>query len=196
MILYLHGFNSSGASAKGRYLREQLADIPVLTPSCHYDPAVAIGELSALVGQYHDHGSGLLLIGSSLGGYYTQHLAHRYRLPMVLINPALLPLVTLEDHLGENTNYYTGETYTLTRQHLAALRALDVPEPCADPVPALLLLDAGDEVLDYRLARQRYQDCAEIVVYPGGDHQFRHLADALPLIRACHARAMTGQGGG
>lgn len=191
MILYLHGFNSSGASAKGRYLRERLADIPVLTPSYHYDPARAMDELRHCIEQYRDSVARLLLVGSSLGGYYAQHLAHRYRLPMVLINPALLPLATLEDYLGENINYYTGERWTLTSQHLATLRTLDVPAPCADPVPALLLLDAGDEVLDYRQAQQRYQACAEVIVYAGGDHAFQHLNEALPLIRAFHQRSTT-----
>lgn len=192
MILYLHGFNSSGASAKGRYLREHLPDIPVRTPTLSHDPAVAIATLYREVEQ-HPAGS-LLLAGASLGGYYAQHLAHRYRLPMLLINPALLPLATLEDYLGENTNYYTGEKWTLTSQHLAALRALDVPNPCQDPVPALLLLDAGDEVLDYRLAQQRYRACAEVIVYADGDHAFQHLAEALPSIRAFYQRAAGNSG--
>jgi predicted esterase YcpF (UPF0227 family) len=94
-----------------------------------------------------------------------------------------MPLTTLHDHLGENTNYYTGETYTLTQTHLETLLALDVPYPCIQPVPTLLLLDKGDEVLDYRTAVTRYQDCAKIIIFDGGDHQFQHLPEALPSIR-------------
>lgn len=183
MILYLHGFNSTGNSAKGQYLTDRLPDIPVLTPTYHYDPATAIAYLERLVEEKLQQNQHLMLIGSSLGGYYAQYLAHRFRLQTVLINPALMPLTTLHDYLGENTNFYTGETYTLTQAHLEALLALDVPNPCTQPVPTLLLLDKGDEVLDYRTAVTRYQDCAEIIIFDGGDHQFQHLPEALPRIR-------------
>ena len=125
-----------------------------------------------------------MLIGSSLGGYYAQYLAHRFKLKTVLINPALMPLTTLSDYLGENTNFYTGEKYTLTQAHLDALLSLDIPDPCITPVPTLLLLDKGDEILDYRVAVARYQNCAEIVMFNGGDHQFQHMTESLPRIEA------------
>ena len=161
MIIYLHGFNSSGASAKGQFLKEQLAGINVLTPSYHYDPARAIAMLENLVTESCKLEDNLMLAGASLGGYYAQYLADKYALKRVLINPALLPMVTLDDYLGENINFYTGERYQLTAQHLASLRALDIPEPCRHPVPTLLLLDQADELLDYRLAAERYQACAK-----------------------------------
>lgn len=125
-----------------------------------------------------------MLVGSSLGGYYAQYLAHRFKLKTVLINPALLPLSTLHDYLGENTNFYTGETYTLTQIHLDALLALDIPNPCVEPAPTLVLLDKGDEVLDYRIAATRYQSCAEVIIYDDGDHQFQHMVESLPRIQA------------
>ncbi len=188
MIIYLHGFNSSGASAKGQYLREQLDDISVLTPTYHYDPARAIVMLQHLVEESLRLDKNLLLAGASLGGYYAQYLGQRYALKRVLINPALMPLATLETYLGENVNYYTGERYTLTARHLDALRALDVPHPCIASPPTLLLLDKGDELLDYRLAAERYDNCADTRLFEGGDHAFQHLPDVLQAIRGMHAR--------
>lgn len=188
MIIYLHGFNSSGASAKGQYLREKLADIPVLTPTYHYDPARAMNMLQHLVEESLRFDNNVLVVGSSLGGYYAQHLSAHYNLKLVLINPALMPLATLKDYLGENTNYYSGEQYILTEQHLASLRELDIPAPCARPAPTLLLLDQGDELLDYRVAAERYLPCAEIQIFAGGDHAFQHMPQALPLIRKLHDR--------
>lgn len=187
MIIYLHGFNSTGNSAKGQLLKDHLPEIPVLTPTYHHDPETAIASLEQLVRQNLQQNQPLMLIGSSLGGYHAQYLAHRFNLKVVLINPALMPLATLQDYLGENTNFYTGETYTLTQAHLDALQALDVPDPCAEPVPTLLLLDKNDEVLDYRIAATRYQHCAEVVIFNGGDHQFQHMTEALPRIRAFYA---------
>lgn len=194
MIIYLHGFNSSGASAKGQFLREQLDDIPVLTPTYHYDPSRAIVMLQHLVEESLRLDRNLLLAGASLGGYYAQYLGQRYALKRVLINPALMPLATLESYLGENVNYYTGERYTLTTRHLDALRSLDVPHPCIASPPTLLLLDKGDELLDYRLAARQYDNCADIRLFDGGDHAFQHLPDALPAIRGVHTRTWPDSG--
>lgn len=184
MIIYLHGFNSTGDSAKGRFLKKNLLNISVLTPTYHYDPRRAIPCLEKLIQENLSPEKPLMLIGSSLGGYYAQYLSRRFKLKTVLINPALMPLTTLSDYLGENTNFYTGEKYKLTQTHLNALLRLDIPDPCTRPVPTLLLLDKGDEILDYRVAVARYQDCSEIVMFNGGDHQFQHMTEALPLIQA------------
>lgn len=188
MIIYLHGFNSTGESNKGRFLKDHLPDIQVLTPTYHFDPRQAILLLEDLIRKCLSQEQTLMLVGSSLGGYYAQYLARLFRLKIVLINPALMPMSTLHDYLGENTNFYTGETYTLRQSHLDALLALDIPEPCADPVPTLLLLDEGDELLDYRITVSRYQECAEVILFKGGDHQFQHMQEALPLIRAFYER--------
>lgn len=183
MIIYLHGFNSTGDSNKGRFLKDHLPDIAVLTPTYHFDPRQAIQFLEDLIRECLSHEQTLTLVGSSLGGYYAQYLAHLFRLKIILINPALMPMATLHDYLGENTNFYTGETYTLLQSHLDALLALDIPQPCTDPVPTLLLLDEGDELLDYRLAAKRYQECAKVILFKDGDHQFQHMPEALPLVR-------------
>ena len=184
MIIYLHGFNSTGDSAKGRFLKENLRHLSILAPTYHYDPRRAIACLEKIIQENLSAEKPLMLIGSSLGGYYAQYLAHRFKLKTVLINPALMPLTTLSDYLGENTNFYTGEKYTLTQAHLDALLSLDIPDPCITPVPTLLLLDKGDEILDYRVAVARYQNCAEIVMFNGGDHQFQHMTESLSRIEA------------
>ena len=182
MIIYLHGFNSSGASAKGQYLQSHLP-FPVLTPSYHYDPAQAMAALIGLVEQQRGEDK-LLLAGSSLGSFYAQYLAQRFRLPSILINPALGPIETLRPYLGLNTNFYTGEQYILDESHLDSLRCYQVEDPCLDPLPTLVLLDEGDEVIDYRYAVEKYRHCGQLICWPGGDHQFQHLAEALPLIEA------------
>lgn len=181
MYIYLHGFNSSGASAKGRYFTTALAPATVHTPSYPPDPDAAIQQLWHWLSGLQD--ARPVLIGSSLGGYYAQYLAQRWRLPMVLINPALTPQQTLVPYLGWQTNYYTGERYYFGERQLAALGTYEIPEPCQSPVPALLLLDRGDELIDYRAAAARYADCAEVRIFPGGNHQFSHLAEAATAIR-------------
>jgi len=185
MFIYLHGFNSSGASAKGRYFARALAPAPVHTPSYPPAPDAAVSflrlRLEALLGQ--GSSPALTLIGSSLGAYYAQYLARQYELPAVLINPALQPELTLSSHLGWQTNFYTRERYYFGPSELDSLGQYAVARPCEHPVPTLVLLDAGDELIDYRYAQHSYAGCARIIVYPGGDHGFQHLAEATKAIR-------------
>ena len=186
MYLYLHGFNSSGESAKGKFLADALAPHVVHTPSYPPEPDAAIAYLEQLLetllrsAQTHDP---LILIGSSLGGFYAQYLAQQFRLATVLINPALQPAVTLRPYLGWQINFYTGERYYFAEPQLSRLLRYDVAEPCAQAVPTLVLLDAGDEIIDYRYAQQCYASCARVIVYPDGNHQFEHRVEAAEAIR-------------
>lgn len=185
MYVYLHGFNSSGNSAKGRYFAQALAPQPVYTPTYSAEPDAAVRGLSQTLRSLPADTSPIL-IGSSLGGFYAQYLARQFRLAAVLINPALQPRQTLAAYLGWQTNYYSRERYYFGEQELKCLAQYEIPEPCSAPVPTLVLLDAGDELIDYRVAQQRYADCARVIVYSGGNHRFVHLSEAVLEIRDFH----------
>ena len=124
-------------------------------------------------------------VGSSLGGFYATYLAERHRLKAVLINPAIDPHIGLRGYLGPQKNLHTGEPYELTEAHLREWEELYVPRITARRY--LLLVETGDEVLDYRRAVERYAG-AEQVVIQGGDHSLQsfpqHLARILEFSRA------------
>lgn len=185
MYIYLHGFNSSGDSAKGKYLAHALAPETVYTPSYPPDPDAAVAFLRDTLERLLSEATNepVTLIGSSLGGFYAQYLARQFDVSVVLINPALQPQLTLTPYLGWQTNFYTGARFYFDETVLARLLHYDIPAPCTRPVPTLVLLDAGDEIIDYRYAQQLYAPCAHVVVYPAGDHQFQHLAEAVVAIR-------------
>ena len=94
------------------------------------------------------------LIGSSLGGFYATYLAEKHGLKAVLINPAIDPHVGLRAYLGPQKNLHTGQPYELTEAHLAQWKKLYMPR--VTPRRYLLLVETGDEVLDYRQAVARY----------------------------------------
>ena len=181
LIVYLHGFNSSSLSHKaqvlGRYLEGLgLADryaCPALPPLA--DDALAAAE-QAMAGR---EGGAICLVGSSLGGFYATYLAEKHGAKAVLINPAIEPHVGLRDYLGPQKNLHTGEPYELTEQHLKQWARLYLPK--ITPERYLLIVETGDEVLDYRAAVARYAG-AEQVVVEGGDHSLRSFADHLPRI--------------
>ena len=122
-----------------------------------------------------------LLIGSSLGGYYATWLTEKFGIKSALVNPAVSPCDNLSaEFLGAQRNYYSGEEYEFTLEHVESLRRFDV-KTIRDPRKYLLLVQTGDEVLDYRLAVQRYAGC-EQQIEAGGNHSFDRFAEALPRI--------------
>jgi len=190
MIIYLHGFNSGGQSQKAAWLRAKLAPVPVFAPDY---PAHRANEALRVLRKFirrlrreNPHTRKLMLIGSSLGGFWAQRLAPEFGACMVLINPSMRPNETLARHTGRHRNEATGGETVLTAQDVLALKAHRV-EPCNPKVPTLVLLDAQDEVLDYRLAEAAFRGCGRTIVFLGGSHRFEHLPEALSEIRALYA---------
>ncbi|HEV3011416.1 MAG TPA: YqiA/YcfP family alpha/beta fold hydrolase [Burkholderiales bacterium] len=124
-------------------------------------------------------------VGSSLGGFYATYLAEKHGLRAALINPAIDPHTGLRAYLGPQKNLHTGKPYELTEAHLREWEALYVPR--ITPRRYLLIVETGDEVLDYREAVARYAGAEQLVI-PGGDHSLQsfpqHLARILEFSRA------------
>jgi len=189
VIIYLHGFNSGGGSTKAAILRDLISPIPVLSPTyAAHRAAEAVQFLRDYVERAQrkfPRERRLVLIGSSLGGLYARYLARDLSAAIVLINPAMRPETDLLARVGRNHNEATGETYTLTKAQVQALGSLQT-EKCDANVPTLVLLDEGDEFLDYRLAAVFFAGCGKTITYPGGSHRFEHLPQAEPEIRRLH----------
>ena len=188
MIVYLHGLNGSGRSHKAGVLRRALAPRPILAPDYPAQrPADAVAFLCAWFARLSrpDGDTGLLVVGSSMGGFYGQYLARHLALPVAhlyLINPALTPWDVLSSHKGKSLTTAQGETYEITTELIDATRAYGIDDPC-DGVPTTVFLDAGDTVIDPADAQRLYRHCGDVHLYPGGDHAFQHLGDVIPRIR-------------
>jgi predicted esterase YcpF (UPF0227 family) len=182
-ILYLHGFNSAPSSHKARtlqrYMDERGLGERLSCPALPHHPR----EAEALIeSEYARLGAGrVTLVGSSLGGFYSTWFAEKFDCRAVLIQPAVRPFAGLEAYLGPQKNLYTGAEYLLTRDHLAGWQALSTER--IDPERYLLLLEAGDEVLDYRAALQKYEG-ARTVLRQGGDHSLQSFPEHIPRILA------------
>jgi hypothetical protein len=186
LIVYLHGFNSSPQSHKaqvlGRYIEERGRAQDYACPALPPLAGEATREIEKLVSP------GVCLVGSSLGGFYATYLAEKHDLRAVLINPAIEPHVGLRAYLGPQKNLHTGEPYVLTEAHLREWEKLYVPR--ITPRRYLLLVETGDEVLDYRQAVARYAS-AEQVVIEGGDHSLQSFPRHLPrILEFCRAAAL------
>ena len=180
-IVYLHGFCSSPSSTKARLLAAALDSRGLgdrlFCPALSHVPAEAMAQAEAIIAA--QRGRPLTLVGSSLGGYYASWLAEKHDLRAVLINPAVVAPVSLDTLVGTQTNLHTGESFEFTAEHIAQLRNLEAPR--ITPERYLLLVETGDEVLDYRQAVARYAGCRQIVL-DGGDHSFTRFPDLLPQL--------------
>ena len=179
MLIYIHGFNSSPASAKAQLLKARLEALgrgaESAAPALPHSPAQAAAMLDALAARHPD----TALVGSSLGGYYATYLAEKYGMRAVLLNPVVRPYELLSPLIGRQKLFHTGEEYDFTTQHVAELRALEVER--VTPAHYLLIVAKGDEVLDYRRAVERYRECRQIVI-EGSDHGLSDFADYLETV--------------
>ncbi|WP_430460586.1 YqiA/YcfP family alpha/beta fold hydrolase [Thalassolituus sp. LLYu03] len=182
--LYLHGFLSSPQSQKARQLVDfyaaHLTPEQLCVPSLPFAPAEAMALAKASLGRLQSEFAQVFVIGSSLGGFYATHLAQTSGVPAVLVNPAVRPFDLFEHYLGPNTHFYTGEVHELTLEHIAQLQAMN-HDQIQNPHRLLLLLQTGDETLDYRQAAALYRQCPSWTE-GGGNHSFDHFIERMPMI--------------
>ena len=187
MLIYLHGFNSSPASHKAQVLKAHMEGRGLghlyACPGLPDRPEEAIRVIEAALAGAAARGGprAVTFLGSSLGGFYATYLAEKLGCRAVLINPAIRPHIGLEALLGTQKNLHTGQPYELTRAHLDGWRALLVER--VDPERYLLLLETGDEVLDWREAARKYEG-ARTVIRDGGDHSLQSFPEHIGRILA------------
>lgn len=170
-LLYIHGFNSSENAHKANLLKQHCDQLGVadalIIPRLHWQPEKAIQQLEDIIEAKLS--SGISLFGSSLGGFYATYLAHKYQLRSIILNPAVGAPSLIAKHLGQQVNYHTGDEYFLTEQHIEQLKAFD--QALTRPDLFWLMLQKGDETLDYRQALDFYLD-VKTSLEEGGSHSF------------------------
>lgn len=181
MLIYLHGFNSSPGSHKAQVLKRYMGEHGLGHQYfCPALPSLGIPAIAAVEAEIVRHPKEpVTLVGSSLGGFYASYLAERHDLRAVLINPAVRPHEDLRAYLGTQRNLYTQQQYELTEEHLRQWERLYLTT--VRPQRYLLLVETGDETLDYREAVRKYQGAQQIVI-EGGDHSLMSFPRHIPLI--------------
>jgi len=181
-ILYAHGFKSSSRSRKVTQLREYIythnISANLITPDLSFEPATALAQLFSACENIR--AVDLTIIGSSLGGFYAVVLAEKLGCRAVLLNPSITPFATLRQYLGVQKNIYTGEKFEFNLAHIAQLESMFVPH-ISLPSRYLLIVETGDEVLDYSAAVDYYQGAKQRVI-PGGDHELKSFPQHIDAV--------------
>lgn len=178
-LIYIHGFLSSPQSLKARQTQEWLAanhpEIAYYCPQLTPYPEKTRQQLESFVESLLPQP--IYLMGSSLGGFWATWLVEKYNLRAILINPSVKPYDFMPHYLGQSIkNYYVDEVYCLSQQHIDEIKTADV-EPSRKS-NYWVLLQTGDETLDYRQALQKYAGCKQ-TVEEGGNHSFQGFENYL-----------------
>ena len=182
-IIYLHGFQSSSLSIKGQQIKDycqQLNNVQVHLPDLNLPPEQTLAHVAGMIESLDR----VVLVGSSLGGFYATQLVAKYGVPAVLINPAMRPWQLFRDLFGvEQIPYVVSDEWTLDESHLDQLEQMAVPF-VHDADKILVLLQQGDEVLDYREAQRYYSNAPHqsmLITEAKGNHAMENFADKIPM---------------
>ena len=203
-IIYIHGLDSDANSTKGKllesYCQQHHADINVYRPDLNSAPEQVFEQLVRLLTELNTEDK-TVLIGSSLGGYFSTLVSNYTGCPALLLNPSTQPHVTLqrfahelllnsdsdegqgEDEVPENQILHTtAGGWDITSADLQwfadhQLVSINYPHKIA------VLLKEGDELLNAELSKDFYQaQGATVTVQAGGDHRFTDFGEQLPMV--------------
>lgn len=185
LVVYLHGFRSSPRSSKAvmtgeaiNALSTQENPIEWYCPQLLASPKESMGMVEKRIkDSKHDR---LVVIGSSLGGYYANYLTEKYGCKGVALNPAVRAPRELASHVGMLTSYDTDEPYDFRSEYIDQLRDLQV-EAISNPSRYFLMAAKGDELLDWHEMVEFYKGSEQLVL-EGSDHGISEYSDYLPKV--------------
>jgi len=185
LLVYLHGFRSSPNSSKAVLTREAVRALS--TPGNAYEwycPQLLASpkESMDMVIKHIDQSIAdrIVIIGSSLGGFYTNYLAEKYQCKGIALNPAVYAARELEPHVGMMTAYDSEEPFDFRAEYIDQLRALQVSK-ISDPKRYFLIAAKGDELLDWKEMVDFYSGAKQLVL-EGSDHGITDYAYHLPAV--------------
>ncbi|WP_350562097.1 YqiA/YcfP family alpha/beta fold hydrolase [Psychrobacter sp. CAL346-MNA-CIBAN-0220] len=209
-IVYIHGLDSDSNSTKGqlleRYCEQNHPDITVLRPDLNKNPAQVFDQLITLIAALNKEVkdkandkeqrlSSTVLVGSSLGGYYSTLVSNYMNCPALLLNPSIEPHITLQRFsikatsfdISNNTELEEQVFYTTSGGWAISKRDIDWfaehQLSISYPQKVAVLIKEGDELLDpYKSAEFYQQQGAAVTLQPGGDHRFSDFAEQLPMV--------------
>ncbi len=179
LILYIHGWNSYKGARKAVLLKNEINssknfEVDSITLKSH--PKEAIQQLSNYI-EDHKEQRKVHLIGSSLGGYYTTFLSEKYNLKAAMINPAVWAYKIFKNDMGSNENLNTGEKYFIDDLWVQSLKDIFIENITVKNY--LVLLQTGDQTLNYKFAKQ-YFEGSNLIIDEGGSHSFENLELKIP----------------
>ncbi len=185
LLVYLHGFRSSPRSSKAvmtgnavKALSSEDTLFEWFCPQLLASPKISIDMVTQYINQ--SNADRIVIIGSSLGGFYANYLAEKYACKAVVLNPAVRAARELAPHIGMLTAYDSDEPFDFRPEYIDELKALQV-EKITSPNRYFLIAAKGDELLDWREMVEFYAGANQLVL-EGSDHGITEYGDLLPKV--------------
>jgi len=170
-IVYLHGFGSNNQTEKVGFLREAFPEAFVAAPNIPPTAHEAYKTINQFITDLFVTDNNVILVGTSLGGFWAHYFGFEFNVPVVLMNPSLNPSTTLKRYAdGKPTRVegFTSEQADEYAYYEERLYFVPMNE-------RVVLLEDGDEILDSFATYNKYKGNSEAILIPGGSHRFEHL---------------------
>lgn len=195
-IIYVHGLGSDANSTKGlqleAYCKNHRSDVKIIRPDLNQAPDIVFDYLTDLIITCQKDAK-TVLVGSSLGGYFSTLVSNKTSCPALLLNPSTRPHISLQrfcddsdinhqENRADAIVHTTDGGWQITladldwfdNHRLSALRNLN---------NITAIIKKGDELLDAQIAINFYQDHgAKVILQEGGNHQFTDFEAQLPFV--------------
>lgn len=185
LLVYLHGFRSSPRSSKAvmtgnavNTLSSKDKPFEWYCPQLLASPKMSLDMVTRHIDQ--SNADRIVIIGSSLGGFYANYLAEKYDCKAVVLNPAVRAARELAPHVGMLTAYDSDEPFDFRPEYIDELKALQV-EKITSPNRYFLIAAKGDELLDWREMVEFYTGANQLVL-EGSDHGISEYEELLPKV--------------
>ena len=116
-IVYIHGYGSSPQSETAVKIAERFRDEEFICPQINHDldPQVTKKQLDQLAAELKRKDD-VIIVGSSMGGFWADYLSVAYGFKTILINPALQAQITMQRF---NTPQNFIDKYDMIRQNIS-----------------------------------------------------------------------------
>lgn len=173
-IVYFHGFGSKFDPESNK--------IKALTDAGHNVVGVDIDYYNA---NFFDTALSFTLqeqpdivMGTSLGGWLSSHIAAKCNLAFVALNPSIRPSISMRKYIGTGVDY-AGNNYNLTDEHISTFVDFYT---VLDGTAGVVFLESNDEVIDPLETEKTLSDRYEVIMIQGGSHRFEHIDEVTKYL--------------
>jgi len=186
-IILLHGFASVGTGAKYEALVKEFGRDNIFSPNLPVNPADVEALLDEEIKCMHlDGEEPALFVGTSLGGFWANYMAQKYKKPCVIVNPSMFPSHTMFFVSGMTMcNFATGLPFTVPIDIVPSfMKREKFLEDNTNGELINLFVARDDNILDYKVTLRQTPQTASTQIFEDGGHRFeKHWPSVLEKIK-------------
>lgn len=146
-VVYIPGFGSDKTSSTYSLLRKYVDDAECLT----YDykaPITSLNKMREVISNFLSNDEQVIVVASSLGGWYAANLSNLLVLDTILYNPSLDPALSLGKYGVEDSVLSQYAPIELCPNTNSRVAIISVDDDVVDPVKSNSIQKLSTEILD------------------------------------------------